>query len=105
LSESFSHSSNSNSVRPGRSHYILFFWWYSLALVRDFNKNLTAAMTNANLGYRTPRMPMNIRKAFLHHPKKRRLQFTGQTSEMIREVQINLDFAALSKSVDIPTNG
>jgi hypothetical protein len=73
-------------VRPGRSHYILFFWWYSLALVRDFNKNLTAAMTNANLGYRTPRMPMNIRKTFLHHPKKRRLQFKGQTSEISREV-------------------
>ena len=53
LSKPFSHSPNSDSGRASRCHCIQLLWWYAFAFVLHVDKNLTVAVTKANLGCRT----------------------------------------------------
>ncbi len=77
----------------------------AFAFVRDLDKHFMVALTKADMGDRTSGMAMNIGEAFLYDAKNSGLGFTVQASEVLGEIQINMDFAADSESVDIPAKG
>src|SRR3979411_2484309 len=47
-------------------------------------------------------MTMDIRQALLHYPDKGRYQLLGETPEIIGEFGLNLNLAALCKSLNVP---
>ena len=48
-------------------------------------------------------MPMNVGKTFLHHPENRGFRLRGEPSEIIGQLEVDFDFAAL-RSVYVPPN-
>src|ERR1700730_12105144 len=47
-------------------------------------------------------MTVDIRQALLHYPENSRFQLLGETPEIIGELGLNLNLAALSKSLNVP---
>jgi len=73
-------------------------------MVLNHNNNVAVAVPESNLRRRALGMPMNIRKAFLHHAKNGRLHLTRQTAEIVRNFKVNFNLAALGESIYIPSN-
>src|SRR5437879_12850243 len=69
LSDSFFHPRDSHSRSPSGRHATQLLRWNTLALVFYLNDNLMVGAMKANFRRRTSRMPMNVRKTFLHKPK------------------------------------
>jgi hypothetical protein len=47
-------------------------------------------------------MGMDVRQALLHHAESNQFQFAGQTAEISRNVELDLQAAALGKTLCVP---
>src|ERR1700722_12245992 len=48
---------------------------------------------------------MNVRQALLYHPEGRQFQVSRQPSQVLRQLERNLDVAALAEPVNVPAKG
>jgi len=101
LPDSFLHPPDSNSKIAVRGHGLLLFEWYTFASVLHFYANLVIKLHDANFRHLASRMAMNICEALLHHPKNRRFHVLREPTEVIRKLEINLDFAAFCESFKV----
>ena len=102
LQDPLAHTPEPNAERSRHFHLMPLFWRYALASVRHFNQNEAIESSQANLGGRTPGMTMDIGQALLHYSKNGRFQLLGEPAEIIRELGLNLNLAALCKSLNVP---
>ena len=105
LSDSFFHPRDSHSRSPSGRHATQLLRWDTLALVFYLNDNLMVGAMKANFRRRTSRMPMNVRKTFLHKPKNCGFHLAWYSTEIIRAVKIDADLAPPCESLGIPGEG
>ena len=75
-------------------------------MILDFEMDAIFAAGNANVGEGAIGMAMNVGETFLHDAENGGLEFGGQPSDVGRNIQKDLDVAALRKSFDIsPESG
>src|ERR1700756_2546496 len=65
LPKTFSHASNANTGGTGGVHFLLLFGGDAFAFVFDLDADMIVALTKANPGDGTARVPVNIGQAFL----------------------------------------
>src|SRR5258708_161534 len=73
-----------------------------LSAARDSGRGSILQALHADGRGAAARMAMNVGQTFLHNAKEGNFQVTRQATEILGQLQIDIDLAALAESVDIP---
>src|SRR5450631_3724784 len=77
----------------------------ALALILNFERHTVAVTGHTNHCTLASAVAMNVGQALLHQTKHHQLHFAGETFEVFRNFERNLQAAALAKALDIPAQG
>src|ERR1700730_788414 len=77
---------------------------YALSLITNLKGYLAAVSGNGDAGRTAAGVAMDIGKTLLHDSENRSFEFSGEASNGGVKTKVNLDFAALGESFDIPAH-
>src|SRR5580704_9098141 len=102
MPHALAHSSYSNSSALGLNRSQPFRG-HSLPLVFNLYADSVSFALNSNQRNFASRVTMNVCQAFLHQAEYDEFHFRWESSEILRNLQINLQIAALRKTLHVPT--
>jgi hypothetical protein len=102
MADALAHSSDSHSGALGLNRS-QSFRGNSSSLVFNLNVDGVFFALNPNLRSLAPRVTMNVGQAFLHKAEYNEFHLGWESPEIVRNLQINLQTAALRKTLHVPT--
>lgn len=88
-----------------RTQLQLLFQRYTLTCVLNLDDDAAIFFTNRYLRGIAFGMTMNIRETFLHQPENGNFHLVGHARELRRNLEANVDLAALREAIHVPANG
>src|SRR4051794_16651150 len=102
MADALAHSADANSRALGLNRSQSFRGHSSSVVFHHYADSVFFTLNSNQRGLASG-VTMNVGQAFLHQAEYNELHFRGESSEIIRDLQINFQTAALRETLHVPT--